>query len=128
MDHGLAGLERFDLKTFSFSQIPFKLQSNEADLVVTNWGCQGYEFADMKLGEFAHCAQPKGFQPRYIWTRYPLPTTRMWNLLVVFDPPAYAAFFTSLTLTAAVMQLYTALGSRLGLDSASEELILLPLA
>ena len=106
----------------------FKLQANEADIVVAAIPCQGYMFAEKKLGEFAHCAQPTGFLPRYIWTRYPLPTTRMWNLLVVFDPPAYAAFFTSLSLTAAVMQLYTALGSRLGLDSASEELILLPLA
>ena len=91
------------------------------------WACQGYEFADEGLGEFALCAQATGFEPYYIWTRYPLPTTRMWNLLVVFDPPAYAAFFTSLTLTAALMKLFTLVGSRLGLGTVSQEIILLPL-
>ena len=96
-------------------------------MAVTTWACQGYQFADEELGKFAHCAQPTAFVPRYIWTRYPLPTTRMWNLLYVFDPPGYACLLTSLTLTAAIMKLYSALGSRLGLDTASEELIFIPL-
>ena len=92
------------------------------------FACQGYEFAEQELGKFAHCSQATTFHPRYIWTRYPLPTTRMWNLFSVFDPPAYACFFTVLSLTAAITKLYTALGAQLGLGTATEELILIPIA
>ena len=63
----------------------------------------------------------------HIFTRYPLPTTRMWNLLSIFDPPAYTCFFSSLALTVLIMKLYTYLGSKIGLDNASEEFILIPL-
>ena len=95
-------------------------------MLVAKWVCQGYEFKN-GLGDFAHCAIATNFLPQYIWTRYPLPTTRMWNLLYVFDLPAYAAFFTVLSLTAAMMKLFSMIGSKLGLGTTTKEVILIPL-
>ena len=56
------------------------------------------------------CTHPVTFEPLHIWTRYPLSTTRMWNMMSIFDVPAYICFFTSLTLTVVLMKFYTYLG------------------
>ena len=74
-----------------------------------------------------HCPPPTQFGYNYLWTRYPPATTRMWNLLSIFDPPAYTCFFTSLVLTVVLLKIYSFLGSRLGLDQVTEEFILIPI-
>ena len=64
--------------------------------------------------------------PYHFFSRYPLATTRMWNLLSIFDPPAYANFFISLTLTVVLLKVYTYFGTKLGMDTVTEEFILVP--
>ena len=85
------------------------------------WGC------DPPLIKFVHCTHPVNYGPYHFWTRYPLPSTRMWNLLSIFDIPAYICFFTSLTLTVVFMKFYTNLGSKMGLDTMTDEFILIPI-
>ena len=43
------------------------MQGGEVDIMSSPWACQGYEFADEELGEFALCTQATGFEPYYIW-------------------------------------------------------------
>ena len=74
------------------------------DVNVETWSC-GPNFI-----EKVHCSHPVHYTPLHFFTRYPLPTTRMWNLLYIFDIPGYICFFTSLTLTVVIMKFYTYLG------------------
>ena len=94
---------------------------DESDLVIDNWVCKS------SLIKFVHCTHPVTYGPDHFWTRYPLPATRMWNLMSIFDIPAYICFFTSLTLTVVFMKFYTYLGSKMGLESVTEEFILIPI-
>ena len=73
-----------------------------------------------------HCNHGQMYIPMHWFTRYPLPTTRMWNLLSIFDPPAYTCFFTSLALTVILLKAYSYLGTKMGLTTISEEIILVP--
>ena len=93
---------------------------NESDLVIDKWKCSP------DLIEFVNCPHPVGYGHDHFWTRYPLPSTRMWNLLSIFDIPGYICFFTSLTLTVVIMKFYTYLGSKMGLETVTEEFILIP--
>ena len=94
---------------------------NESDLVLMRWWCMP------TVIKFAHCTPPVMYGPYHFFTRYPLPSTRMWNLLSIFDIPAYICFFTSLTLTVVIMKFYTYLGSKMGLETVTEEFILIPI-
>ena len=63
----------------------------------------------------------------YIWTRYPLPKKSTFKLSSFnFDTPSIVLFFSSIAAVIALMKIFTFLGSRLGLPTCSEELVLLP--
>ena len=94
---------------------------NQSDLVIERWIC------GLSLIIIVHCPHPVQYGPTHFFTRYPLPSTRMWNLMSIFDIPAYICFFTSLTLTVVFMKFYTYLGSKMGLETVTEEFILIPL-
>ena len=98
-----------------------QIQNNQVQLVFGDLQCTE------KSIKIVHCLPPTQFGYNYLWTRYPLATTRMWNLLSIFDPPAYTCFFTSLVLTVVFMKIYSYLGSRLGLDQVTEDFILIPI-
>ena len=88
----------------------------------------GGNFCDHKIIKEVHCQVPTRYNVMYLWTRHPLRTTRMWNLLSIFDPPAYTCFFSSLLMTVVLLKLYTFLGRKLGLlESSYSELVLIPL-
>ena len=98
-----------------------QILKNESDLVIEGWRCGG------QLIDIVHCPHPTMYAPEYFWTRYPLPATRMWFLFSIFDIPGFICFFTSLTLTVVIMKFYTYLGSKMGLESVTEEFILIPI-
>ena len=98
-----------------------QMQRDQIQLALGSYTCSN------KNIQFFHCPPPTGYHYNYIWTRYPLPTTRMWNLLSIFDPPAYTCFFTSLTLTVILMKFYTHILKKFGsYQTYSEWLILVP--
>ena len=97
-----------------------QIESGEADLTMPgNYACTRQRMA------VAHC-QVLTFEPYYFWSRYPIETTKFWNMLELMDPPSY--FFTWATLTAVVvvMKIMTKYGMRLGLTSATSEIICVP--
>ena len=73
----------------------------------------------------ANC-QHYTFQPMYFWSRYPIPTTKFWNLLELFDPPSYFLTWFTLTLVVIVMKILTKYGARLGLAFAQTEILCVP--
>ena len=86
----------------------------------------GWKCVESTLIGIINCASAYSYAPYQIFTRHPLPTTRMWNLLSIFDPPAYTCFFTSLALTVLFMKFYSYLGKSMGLETVTEEIILVP--
>ena len=91
-------------------------------LAIEPWSCKQKDL----IGQ-VNCAHPIHYGKYYFWTRYPLNTTRMWNLLSIFDIPAYVCFFSSLALTVALLKLYSYFGVKTGLNVVTEEFILVPL-
>ena len=47
---------------------------DEADLVFDGFGCHAF------YPELVRCSTSKGFNPSYYFTRYPLETSKLWNL------------------------------------------------
>ena len=105
----------------------FQIVNRYADMAFDIQACSHIDYntlppSVMKL----HCNHGQMYIPMHWFTRYPLPTTRMWNLLSIFDPPAYTCFFTSLALTVILLKAYSYLGTKMGLTTISEEIILVP--
>ena len=73
----------------------------------------------------ANC-QVVGFQPMYFWSRYPIPTTKFWNLLELMDPPSYFFAWFTLTAVVVVMKILTKYGSKIGLTKAPTEILCVP--
>ena len=63
----------------------------------------------------------------YIWTRYPSPKDSKFKISALnFDTPSLVLFFLTLVTAVALMKIFTILGSRLGLQTASEEPLMIP--
>ena len=125
LENGLVGLERFDkylmfkCKGKEFFSFLNQIESGEADLALPLLACTRQRMA------VAHC-QVLRYDPFYFWSRYPIETTKFWNMLELMDPPSY--FFTWATLTAVVvvMKIMTKYGTKLGLPSATTEILCVP--
>ena len=76
-----------------------------------------------------HVAHTQGYMSgEYIWSSYPPPTpSKMDNSdLFSFDIPTTFLFFFCLVGVVALMKLFTYFGTRLGLDTVSEEPVSIP--
>ena len=73
-----------------------------------------------------HSTQARYYVYIHFFTRYPRPKSRMWFLLSLFDPQAYANFFTVIILTFLLLKIFAYLGLKLGLNNASEDVFLFP--
>ena len=74
----------------------------------------------------AHFLPSIGYQPRYWWTRYPLETTKMWNLIYLFTPTSWMWTFLSIASIIVSLKIISMIGKRLGLNVLSEEITLFP--
>ena len=68
------------------------------------------------------------YNHKYIWSSYPSPKTANIDLseLFSFDPPSALLFFFCLVGAVGLMKLFTHFGSKLGLDTISEEPVNIP--
>lgn len=88
------------------------------------WTFQG-PLANSK--SYFHITQSVSHNPFYIWSRYPLEQSSTISLSEFsFDAPSTFLFFIYLFAAVALMKTFTHLGSKLGLESSSEEPVLLP--
>lgn len=67
------------------------------------------------------------FLPAYYWTRYPIERSKIFNLVNLFSPESWIGTFVSITLMVISLKIATYIGVKLGLDTATEEIILFPL-
>ena len=75
-----------------------------------------------------HVAHSVKYSHEYIWSSYPFPKTAKidYSELFSFDPPSAFLFFFYLVGTVGLMKLFTFFGSKLGLDTVSEEPLVIP--
>ena len=66
------------------------------------------------------------FKPQYWWTRYPLETTKMWNLIYLFTPTSWMWTFLSIASIVISLKIFSMIGTRIGLNLISEEITLVP--
>ena len=75
-----------------------------------------------------HVAHSIRYYHYYIWSSYPSPKTAKidYSALFSFDPPSAILFFFCLVGAVALMKVFTYFGSKLGLDTVSEEPVNIP--
>ena len=91
-----------------------------ADLAVRGFAVN---YGRIKVANFL---PPVTFKPQYWWTRYPLETTRMWNLIYLFSPASWMWTFLSIASIVISLKIVAVFGTRLGLNLISEEITLFP--
>ena len=74
----------------------------------------------------AHALPAVKYQPRYFFTRYPLETTKMWNLIYLFTPDSWMWTFLSIASIVIAFKIFSIIGTRLGLNLLTEEITLVP--
>ena len=74
----------------------------------------------------AHFLPAVGYQPKYWWIRYPLETTKMWNLIYLFTPTSWMWTFLSIASIVITFKIFSIIGTRLGLNLLTEEITLFP--
>ena len=93
----------------------------------TKWDLEpGLKAFDRECGVYVHCV-PFIFGYEYFFTRYPLETTKFWNLIYLFTPESW--MWTFISFPTIILSLYLArtLSVKIGLSGDStEEIVLIP--
>ena len=97
-----------------------KIEKKKADLAV--WGF-GVNQGRIKVAHFLPSVM---YQPHYWWTRYPLPTTRMWNIIYLFTPASWMWTFLSIASIVILLKIASMIGERLGIILVLKEITLFP--
>ena len=100
-----------------FSQI----ESDEADL-----GVPGDAVCTYRKSKVAHCPPAIIYGPEYIFTRYPLETTKLFNLIYLLTPGSWFAYLITIISVIISLKLSCYVGVKLGLNTVTEEIALVP--
>ena len=93
---------------------------DEADMAVAGFGCT---YGRM---EVVHCPPAISYQPFYFFTRYPLETTKLWNLFKLLTPTSWIWTFASIISSVAMLKLLTFVGVNLGCGTSVQDVTLVP--
>ena len=97
-----------------------KIEIKKADLAV-----RGFAVNSGRI-KVAYFLPAVNYQPQYWWTRYPLETTKMWNLIYLFTPTSWMWTFLSIASIVITLKIFSMIRTRLGLNLVSEEITLFP--
>ena len=73
------------------------------------------------------CAHSYLYIPFYIYTKYPSETNKIYNIINLFTPTSWMWTYISISSIFLGLKLATWVGTRLGLQTCTEEIILFPL-
>ena len=93
---------------------------DEANMAVFGFGCT---YSRM---EVVHCPPSVLYQPFYFFSRYPLETTKIWNLFKLLTPISWFWTFSAIISTVAILKFLTAIGTYLGCPTAVQDITLVP--
>ena len=74
----------------------------------------------------ALCPPAVLYQPWYFFSRYPLETTRLWNLKNLLSPMSWFAYLITIISVIISLKLSSYVGRKLGLNMVTEEIALVP--
>ena len=72
------------------------------------------------------CSSALAYLPYYFYTRYPLEKTRLWNLKNLLTPTSWFAYLITISIVTICFKLFSYIGSKLGLNTVTEEIPLVP--
>ena len=110
MDLGWAGLVNF---------VFFQVEQDRADFTVYGYTCQ---FARLRV---ANCLTINWNYQR-LYTQYPMEASKFWNLLGLFTPESWSWIIGTLFLVISTFKISTYMGKKLGIETRSVEIILVP--
>ena len=86
------------------------------------------DFEETRPNRSFHLAHSIAYDHWYIWSSYPSPKTAKidYSALFSFDPPSAILFSFCLVGAVTLMKLFTYFGSKLGVDTVSEEPVNIP--
>ena len=93
---------------------------DEADMAVFGFGCT---YGRSKV---ALCPPAMTYEPHYFFTRYPLETTKLWNLLNLLTPTSWIWTFSSIFSIVIMLKILTVVGSYLGIETSVQDVTLVP--
>ena len=93
---------------------------DEADMAVAGFSCT---YGRM---EVVNCPPAVTYQPFYFFTRYPLETTKLWNLLKLLTPNSWILSFAAIISSVVMLKLFTFVGVNLGCGTSVQDVTLVP--
>ena len=74
----------------------------------------------------ALCPPAVTYQPFSFFTRYPLEISKLWNLKNLLTPTSWFVYFITITIVIICLKLSCYIGRKLGLNTVTEEIALVP--
>ena len=74
----------------------------------------------------ALCPPAVTYLPYYFFTRYPLETTKLWNLINLLTPSSWIWTFSAIISIIITMKVLTVVGSYLGSETSFQDVTLVP--
>ena len=72
------------------------------------------------------CPHAVHYQPFYFFSRYPQKTTKLWNLKNLLTPGSWLMYFMTIICILLFIKLSVYVGKKLGLNTFTEEITLVP--
>ena len=100
----------------------YQIEIGEADLALPDFGCRVFPNETLLV----HCTQPVKFVPYHFYSRFPLETTKLWNLKNLLTRNSWIAYFTTIILISFYLKFLAYVSKKLGLKTVIEEIALMP--
>ena len=78
------------------------------------------------ISKVAHCSSSHGYAPFYFFTKYPIEKTKLWNLKNLLTPTSWLAYLITILIVTICFKLFSYIGRKLGLNTVTEEIPLVP--
>ena len=114
---GAAGKARFNFEIIKcLLLLSPKVEMDEADMAVLHFVSDKAFFNAPALV----------YAPWYFWTRYPLETTKVWNLFKLLTPTTWIWTFSTLISIIIMLKYFTTVGTYLGCSTSVQDITLVP--
>ena len=80
----------------------------------------------MDTPKSVNCLPSTSYDALYFFSRYPVETTILWNLKNLLTPTSWFAYFITIVIVITSLKISCYIGKRLGLNTVTEEIALVP--
>ena len=80
----------------------------------------------LPMGKGHYCLPALGYAPMYFFSRYPLETTKVWNLVKLLTPISWIWTFAAIISIVIMLKCFTLIGTYLGCNTSVQDITLVP--